>query len=70
MKKGTIPFCDNGFFGVTRVIANQLFGVSPYDPATIAGVIAVISVAGVPAATSPRERPMRVDPIIALRYES
>jgi putative ABC transport system permease protein len=58
-----------GSLGVTRVIASQLWGVSPYDPATIAGVIAVISVAGVSACYVPARKAMNVDPIIALRYE-
>ena len=33
-------------FGVTRVIANQLWGISPHDPYTIIGVIGILVTAG------------------------
>ena len=58
-----------GSFGVTRVIASQLWGISPHDPTTIAGVVAVIALAGASACYFPARRAMTVDPIIALRYE-
>ncbi len=58
-----------GSFGVTRLIASQIWGISPHDPTTIAGVIAVIALAGVSACYVPARKAMKVDPIIALRYE-
>ncbi len=56
-------------FGVTRLIASQLWGVSPYDPVTLAGVVAVVAVAGLAACYFPARRATRVDPMTALRYE-
>ena len=56
-------------FSVTRVIANQLWSVSPRDPATLGAVIVVVAIAGFAACYLPARRATRVDPIIALRYE-
>ena len=56
-------------FGVIRVLASQIWGISPYDPATIATVVAAMTLAGVAACYLPARRAMRVDPTIALRYE-
>jgi putative ABC transport system permease protein len=58
-----------GCFGVTRILASQLWGISPRDPATLAGVVLVIVIAGAAACYFPARRAMRVDPIVALRYE-
>jgi putative ABC transport system permease protein len=55
--------------GVTRVIASQLWGVSPRDPVTLAGVLAVVALSGLAASYFPARRATRVDPMIALRYQ-
>ena len=56
-------------FFAARVLASQIWGVSWYDPVTLGGVIAVLTVAGVAASYLPSRRATRIDPAIALRYE-
>ena len=58
-----------GAFGVTRVIAHELRGVSSQDPFTFSVVLGVVLTAGLAACYFPARRATRVDPMIALRYE-
>jgi putative ABC transport system permease protein len=53
----------------SRLLGHMLFGVSPNDPVTLAGV--AIALAGVAALAGyvPARRAMRVDPMVALRHE-
>jgi putative ABC transport system permease protein len=56
-------------FSATRLIASQLWGVSPSDPTTLFNVVAVVVLAGFAACYFPARRATRVDPMVALRYE-
>jgi putative ABC transport system permease protein len=56
-------------FAVTRLIASQLWGVSPHDPVTLCGVVAIVAGAGLAACYFPARRATRVDPMVALRYQ-
>ena len=58
-----------GALVLTRVIASQLFGVSPTDPATFGGVASFIMLVTVLACYVPAMRATRVDPMTALRCE-
>jgi len=54
---------------LARVISSQLWGVSAYDPATLATVPLLLLLTGLVACWVPARRASRVDPLVALRYE-
>jgi predicted permease len=58
-----------GAFAATRLIASLLFGVTASDPATYAAIAILLALVAFAACWIPARRAMRVDPIIALRYE-
>jgi len=58
-----------GAFLVTRLMSSELYGVSHLDPLTYLGVALVMAAVTLLACYVPTRRAMRVDPIVALRYE-
>jgi ABC-type antimicrobial peptide transport system permease subunit len=56
-------------FGLGRVISSQLYGVKPSDPATFLGATALVLIVSCVACCIPARRAVRVDPMVALRYE-
>ena len=54
---------------LTPLVASMMYGVTPLDPATFAaGAIVLVSVA-LAATWMPARRAVRIDPLVALRYE-
>ena len=56
-------------YGVTRYLKSLLYEVRPVDPLTYAAVVILLFVVALLACYIPVRRAMRVDPMVALRYE-
>lgn len=58
-----------GSLASVRVLSNQIFRLSTFDPVSFIGVAALLFAAGLFACFWPARRAAKVDPAIALRYE-
>jgi putative ABC transport system permease protein len=54
---------------LTRLLSSALYAVSPHDPLTFVAVALALMLVALAACYIPARRAMRVDPMIALRYE-
>ena len=58
-----------GAWGVTRVLKDFLFEVTPFDPLTFAAVSLLLALVAAAACYIPARRAAGIDPLVALRYE-
>jgi ABC-type antimicrobial peptide transport system permease subunit len=54
---------------LSRFVSAQLFGLPPRDPLTLLAATVLLACVTVLAGLVPARRAMRVDPMLALRYE-
>lgn len=52
-----------------KAVATQIYGIRPYDPLVLAGVMALLAGIALVACAVPARRAMGVDPVVVLRYE-
>ena len=55
--------------GLARIVRGLLFGVTPFDAATVVGVAVLVTGIAFFACLIPARRAARIDPMVALRAD-
>jgi putative ABC transport system permease protein len=58
-----------GALAFSRSLDSLLYGVTPYDPVTLASVVGLLLAVALVAISGPAHRAARVDPLVALQEE-
>jgi ABC-type antimicrobial peptide transport system permease subunit len=58
-----------GAAALTRSLTTLVFGIAPFDPLTFAAGALLLAAVALAGCYVPSRRAMRVDPMVALRYE-
>jgi predicted permease len=58
-----------GAASLQKAVATEIYGLRPLDPLVLASVMALLAIVALAACAVPARRAMRVDPMVALRYE-
>jgi ABC-type antimicrobial peptide transport system permease subunit len=58
-----------GSFAATHLLGSMLYDVKPGDPVTLIAVSILLMLVALAACYIPARRAIRVDPLVALRYE-
>ena len=75
LREGMLPVLFGMTFGlaaalaVNNILRSQLVGISPYDPASLAGAPTALILIAVLACLAPARGAMNTDPAIALRHD-
>ncbi|HKW33724.1 MAG TPA: FtsX-like permease family protein, partial [Candidatus Acidoferrum sp.] len=56
-------------FGTARLLSSLLYGIAPTDPLTFLSVAILLCAVIALACYIPARRAMRIEPVVALRYE-
>ena len=55
-----------GLFALRRILASELYGITPFEPAVLVAVTLLLGIVALAACAVPARRAARIDPVVAL----